>query len=215
MKTPLILSAFGLAASISLSQAVILPFADRGSFNAAVDADASLTKTIQGWDSLAAGTVITILDGVTYSSSSGDALVTGSFLPLSSPHTLGNTTLGFFGGSDGIAFTFATPIHAFGISFNTFATAPGSFLLTTSVGVVGSAYDPFPGFSTGQFAGLISDTPFDTVVVTSPSASAYSLDDLTYASKSTGVPDQGPTLALFALGLTGLACASRKLQATR
>jgi len=215
MKNQLILSALGIVASISMSQAAVTTYGDRISYNAAIDADASLSKTVQGWDSLADGTVLTTLDGVTYAATSGDAVVTHSFLPLSSPSTVGITPIGFFGGSDGITFTFATPILAFGISFNTFATIAGDYMLSTSVGDAGSSYDPFPGFGTGQFAGLISDTPFDTVTVSSPGGVAYTLDDMIYATGPTGVPDQSPTLALLALGVAGLACASRKLQAAR
>lgn len=206
------LSALGIAASISLSQAAITTYGDRISYNAAIDADASLSKTVQGWDGLAHGTVLTTLDGVTYAATSGDVIVTHSFLPLSSPNAVGITPLEFFTGGDGITFTFATPIYAFGISFNTFATIAGSYMLSTSVGDAGSSYDPFPGFGTGQFAGLISDTLFDTVTVSSPGGLPYTLDDLTYAT-GPAVPDQSPTLALLALGVAGLACASRKLQA--
>ncbi len=215
MKNQLILSALGIAASISLSQAAVTTYGDRTSFNAAVDADASLTKTIQNYDGIADGTTLPTLDGITYTPTTGTAVVTHDFLSLSSPATLGTTPDEFFGSLDGITFTFPTPIYAFGISFNTFATVAGAYTLSTSVGDAGSAFDPFPGTGTGQFAGLISDIPFDTVTLSSSGDNAYTLDDLTYATGPTGVPDQSPTLALLALSVAGLACASRKLQAAR
>src|SRR5262249_30602852 len=130
----------------------------------------------------------------------GMAIVTNIALALSPPNTLGRTPI-FFDAGDSISFSFDTPILAFGISFNTFATAPGAYLVTTNLGdVAPSSFDPFPGATPGQFAGLVSDTPFTSVVVSSPGGFSFTLHDMTYA---TVVPEPA-SLTLLGLGTLGL-----------
>jgi hypothetical protein len=199
MRTTLIGSTLGLTLLIGVSrpaEAVVITYGSRAAFGAAVPG-----AVVENWDGYAAGTVIldgTSLAGITYSTTAGDSIVTSTFPPLSPPNGLGGTSVGFFTAGDTVTFSFATPIYAFGISINTFATAPGAYLLTTSAGLALSAYDPFPGFSTGQFAGLVSDTGFTSVTISAPGGFAYTVDDLNYA-----VPEPS-TLLLLGLGLAGL-----------
>lgn len=190
------------------AQAAIISFTNRVSFNAVLDAESSL-KRVENWDSFAEGAVFpnnTTVNGITYFSSVETAIVTNNFLPLSSPNTLGRTPLEFFTSTDSITFGFDTPINAFGISFNTFATALGAYKITTSLGDVAlSAFNPFPGFLTGQFAGLISDTPFTEATISVLNAGnepnlSFTLDDLTFVS--TSVPEPSTTLGISILGLT-------------
>ena len=135
-----------------------------------MDANSALVRTDQAFDAIPANTIIpngAELDGVIYNSSVGLSIVTASFLSLSPPNTLGRTTLDFFDPSDLLMLTFTTPSLSFGISFNTFATDAGAFTVTTNLGDVASSFfDPFPGQTTGQFAGFTSDTLFTSVTIT-------------------------------------------------
>lgn len=152
---------------------------------------------VEGWDLYAADYVIangSTLNGITYNFSSGDGRVDNTYLPISSPNGLGKVATNggpnFFvggGGGDVIGFGFSQPIYAFGISINTYEDQAGAYQFAaysggSLVGFALSGYDPFPGTTTGQFVGLISDTPFDFVGFTSTSALGYTLDDMTYVA---------------------------------
>ncbi len=171
--------------------------------------------TIQNFDSLNAGDLITTLDGVTYSpGDGGTALVTNSFTPLSPPNGLGDSTVGYF--TTSVTFTFASLINAFGISINTFDHSTGGYLLTTNTGSVALSYfDPFPVFQNGQFVGtstdgefvgLTTNSPFTSITLSNPGSFSYTLDDLTYRSVSGTVPEPGALRSLF-LGLMMLIAA--------
>ena len=178
----------------ALVEGAIITYSSRADFAASVSGE-----VVEGWDTLANGTVIGTLNGVSYDPSGGDALVTNAFLPLSSPNALGDTTGGFFAGAETMTFTFSSPITAFGISFNTFATAIGAYTATTNLGdVAQSVFDPFPGSTTGQFVGFSSDTPFTSVVLTNVTGTSYTLDDLNYVT-ATRSPEPA-TLLLLGLG---------------
>lgn len=192
-----------------------IPYTDRVSFGAAVAALGPVTET---WDDNATDTVIPdrgTLDGITYDFSGGEGLVTDNSLPLSFPNGLGKVDPGFFVGGESLTFSFASPIVAFGININTFATAPGSYgIMTDLLDAALSGFDPFPGFGTGQFVGLTLDTPFTSVTFANPSDFTYTLDDLTYASAS-AVPEPA-TLVLLGSGLFGMAaCVRRRRRSTR
>ncbi|MGQ0792885.1 MAG: PEP-CTERM sorting domain-containing protein [Deltaproteobacteria bacterium] len=203
------LSALLIALSFAgRAEAVIVTFMDRASFAAAVPG-----ATVENYDGVAAGTVIpdgNSFNGVTYNSSAGDALVTASFLPLSSPNGLGDTTVGFFLSADTITFTFPTLISAFGISVNTFAVATGDHTATTDLGdVVDSFFDPFPGFGTGQFIGFTSTIPFSSVTIAAPGGSAYTLDDLNFLAAA----PEPATLLLLGSGLAAVGLFGRRKRA--
>jgi hypothetical protein len=162
--------------------------------------------TVQTFDTVAAPFVIpngTNFQGVVYTSSDGNPLITNLFLALSPPNTLGEDVNGFFLPTDVLTLTFPTPITAFGISFNTFATDMGAYTLTTNAGsVIPSFFDPFPGAATGQFAGFSTDTPFTTVTVLAPGGLSYTADNVTYAVA--GVVPEPSAFALLGLGTAGL-----------
>jgi PEP-CTERM motif len=84
---------------------------------------------------------------------------------------------------------------------------PGKLKLIVSAGekkpsLTLSFFDPFPGVSTGQFVGFISDTPFSAVTLAAPGGFTYTLDDLNFVPVA--VP--GPaTLILVGAGVAGAA----------
>jgi hypothetical protein len=174
---------------------------DRAAFQTAV---AGGTITGQNFDSIANGTILTTpLGGVTFGASQGDPIVTNAFLPSTSPNGLGSTSLEAFGADELATFTFANPITAFAIDVNTFASTNGAYTATLNTGdVVLSLFEAFPGFTTGQFIGFVSDTPFSNVMIASTSGFAYTLDTLQFGNAAGLTPVPIPAaLPLFAAGL--------------
>ena len=115
---------------------------------------------------------------------------------------------------DTFTFGFPQPIRAFGVTFSsTFAVQNGDYLLTTDRGdVVPSFFDPlFSGFPLGQFAGFISDEPFNSVRVSSTANALYGMDDIVFARS---VPEPS-SLVLLSFGLFGLGAGTRRLRANR
>jgi hypothetical protein len=186
--------------------AAIIPFPSRAAFGLGVTGE-----IVETWDDNAAGTVIPdggTLDGITYTTPGPDAQVTDLFQSLSFPNTLGDVADGFFAPLETITFGFPAGALAFGISINTSATGGGAYRATTDLGDVAlSFFDPFPGVSTGQFVGFLSDTPFTQVTLAAPGGFSYTLDDLNFvpvAVPPVAVP--GPaTLTLVGAGLAGAA----------
>jgi hypothetical protein len=190
------------------ANAAIITFPNRAAFDLGVTGE-----IVETWEDNAVGTVIPdggILDGIIYSTPGPDATVGNLFLPLSPPNSLGDVSDGFFSPGETISFSFPGPIIAFGISINTLAQGAGAYSATNDLGdVVLSSFDHFPGFSTGQFVGFISDTPFSAVTIASPGdfTNGYTLDDLNFVPVA--VP--GPaTLILVGAGLAGVGAASWK-----
>jgi hypothetical protein len=189
------------------AQADILPIANRDAFIAAFP-----SATIEGWDTnpFDNGYVIPNGDsvhGITYSVSTpptalyhGQAEVVYASKVSTEPNGLGQSLEGYFYPEDTITFSFSDPIRAFGIDINTFATADGTFMATTSAGYVLSVFDPFPGTNTGQFVGFSSDSDISFVTIgRNPSTEGYSytLDTMRYVPLPT-------SLLLLGSGLAGL-----------
>lgn len=102
-----------------------------------------------------------------------------------------------------MTFSFGTGLSAFGIDIDTSATT-GAYSATTNLGdIIASVSDPFPGFSTGNFVGFSSDTPFTSVTISANTGFTYTLDTLR------AVPEPG-TLALAAFALLAAAGWSRR-----
>ena len=213
--TSILIAMLALAATLIPRSAHADPivFQDRVVFAQALGSDPSVVKTVEGWDTYPAGTIFadgSTVNGITYNvSSSGDALIVSTGISLSPPNNLFMTdcpmasACSFRPLVDTFTFGFPQPIRAFGITFSsTFAVNNGDYLLTTDRGdVIPSYFDPvFPGFSLGQFAGFISDEPFNSVTVSSTVNALYGMDDLVFARS---VPEPS-SLVLLSLGLFGL-----------
>jgi hypothetical protein len=195
------------------ANAAIITFPNRAAFDLGVTGE-----IVETWEDNAVGTVIPdggILDGIIYSTPGPDAAVGNLFLPLSPPNSLGDVSDGFFSPGETISFSFPGSILAFGISINTFAEGTGVFSATNDLGDVAlSFFDPFPGSSTGQFVGFISDTPFSAVTIAAPGGFTYTLDDLNFVPVAVAVP--GPaTLILVGAGLAGVGAASASWKRSR
>jgi hypothetical protein len=163
---------------------------------------------IENWDAFVSGTLLangSTVNGITYNSSSGNALVTDAFLSSTFPNGLGETTNGFFLATDAITFSFVSPLTSFGIDINTFANGFCNYTAMTNLGDVScSLYDPFPGSGTGQFLGFRSTVPFDAVTIHSNFGGFdYTLDTLRYVAAAQPVSEP-ETLGLFITALIGV-----------
>ncbi len=195
---------------VSTAPAAIVTYTNRAAFDAAF-----ANANRENWDGFANGTVIpngTTVNGITYNSSFGDALVTNQFAATTNPNTLGQSADGFFFPEDAMTFTFSRPLSAFGIDINTFATDNGAYTATTNNGdVISSFFDPFPGFGTGQFIGFFSTVPFTSVTITASdpvNGVSFTLDTL----RAQVVPEPA-TLAVFGLMAAGAFGVRRRLKA--
>ncbi|MEO5960039.1 MAG: VPDSG-CTERM sorting domain-containing protein, partial [Opitutaceae bacterium] len=206
-RLPLVLS---MLLAAHWGHAAATAFASRTAFDTTFSA-----ALIENWDSYPAGTTVangSALNGITYNSSAGVAIVTSAFLPSTAPNALGRTPTGFFFPTDTITFTFGTPILAFGIDISTAETSGAVFQLTTNTGeVTNSVFDPFPGFRFGQFAGFSSNVAFTSVTVSSSSvAFGHALDTLRYVP-SQAVPDGAATSILLGFAIFVLLALRRRL----
>lgn len=167
---------------------------------------------VENWDGFPTGTIFpngSTINGITYTTTPGSALVTSDFLASTFPNTLGETPTGFFDPSDTITFTFSNLLAAFGIDISTAAMTDGAYTATTNGGdVIPSVFDPFP--DTGQFVGFSTDTAFNSVTIGATTAVfGYTVDTLREVAAAREAPEPA-TFALLgaavaAMGLVGRA----------
>ena len=209
-----------------LPAATIVEF-NRATFQTAL---ASATLSGQNFDSLSVGDITTV-NGVTYTPSGGTAVVTSSFLTTTSPNGLGSTSNGFFGPAETLTLMFASPITAFALDINTFATNSGDYQAAVNDGansVIPSVFDVFPNTETGEFIGFTDSSSFTQVVISgvndpgtgggncSGGLCSYTVDTLVYGDASAvvavgggGVPEPS-TFGLLGLGLATAGLLARR-----
>jgi hypothetical protein len=146
------------------------------------------------------------------------AVVLGQKLPTTFPNSLGRTedfSSDFRGIGDAITFQFDSPLIAFGIDINTFLTLNGGFTATTGTGeVAASVFDPFPiagstGQFTGQFLGLSTTVPFQTVTISASTSLPFDLDTLRAVSAVSATPEPA-SLCLLGTGIVSTLVARRR-----
>jgi hypothetical protein len=213
MRAVTVLFALTSAGCSQLAAASTITEFSRTAFQAALSSD---NLSGQDFDSLPLGTIATV-NGVTYTASMGDAIVTNSFLTTTSPNGLGSTSFGFFGPNETLTITFSSAITAFALDINTFATNSGDYAATVNDGsdsVVRSLLDVFPNQETGQFIGFTDSSPFTSVIISPVSDSGtgggrcgdsptcpYTVDTLVYGDAAALVPEP----SVWAMMLTGFA----------
>jgi hypothetical protein len=108
-------------------------------------------------------------------------------------------------GVDSLLITFASPVTAFGALFGQFSTQTLSVTLSTgdSTSVVAAALPDL------AFFGLVSDTPFSSLVLTGPAIDVYNLDDVQFGRTPTPVPEPA-SIALAAFGLAAATLRRRR-----
>ncbi len=228
-----LLALVGACALSSAAHADTINQYTRAAFQTAL---ASSALSGQNFDSLPTGTITTV-NGVTYTPSSGTALVTNGFLTTTSPNGLGSTSFGFFGPNDALTISFNAPITAFALDINTFASNPGDYMVTINNGsgiTLKSLFDVFPATATGQFIGFtdsVSFTSLTLAAVNDPGTGngfcggqpkcPYTVDTLVYGDRAAlpgggnGVTPEPSSLTLLGTGIVGLAGLLRRRIATR
>jgi hypothetical protein len=123
---------------------------------------------------------------------------------------LRSSGINFFIGGESITFTFDIPVNAFGLIVNIFESATDVISLSGNglTAVTGSGpYDS----DTFYFLGLTSDIAFNTATlsVSNLAVSGYNVDSLRFGTAAAAVDEPG-MMALFGLGLMGLALRTRR-----
>jgi hypothetical protein len=195
-----------LLCTVQPAAAIPIVFPNRAAFDATVP-----DHVVENWDAFLDGTIFpngTTIDGITYTSSAGDALVTSMFLTTTPPNGLGQSALGFFAGTNTMSFAFDVALDAFAIDVNTFSSAPGAYTATTNTGeVIPSVFAPFPASGTGQFIGFSSSSPFTSVTIAAPGNVSYTLDTLRFSP----IPEPASMLLVGA----GLGLVIRRYRSSR
>jgi len=220
-----VLASLIVVSGLQLAPAANIVEFNRNTFQTAL-ASASLSG--QNFDALPVGNITTV-NGVTYTPSAGTAVVTSAFLTTTSPNGLGSTSLGFFGPDETLTILFSSPITAFALDINTFATNSGDYQAAVNDGsnsVIPSVLDVFPNFETGQFIGFTDSSPFTQVVISgvvdagtggadcSDGLCSYTVDTLAYGDAAAvegvgGVPEPS-TFGLLSLGFAAAGLLARR-----
>ena len=112
-----------------------------------------------------------------------------------------------------LTFTFSTPITYFGVDA-VVSNGNVNLVFTTSNGMLAVGT---PGFLTppAQFRAIEDATPFTTVTLSTGLTGAFAIDNLTFVTAASTVPEPG-TWAMLGTGLLGVAgVAARRKRGTR
>jgi hypothetical protein len=184
-------------------------------------AASGISLTTENYGSGTAGQLIAnggLFDGLTYTTTPGPiGTLTGSIISDQfnsfSGLSLGGSQSGgeqYFFGGDSVTISFASPVTAFGAFFNVNPNS-GTYALSSAVGGIATDSSVFDT-ATFVFDGLISDTAFSSVTLSSTDSSSgsFNIPELLFGSRAvTGVPEP-LSLSLFAAGLAGAGALRRR-----
>lgn len=200
------------------AEATVTTYTSSTAFGAAA---AGITLTTENYGSGTAGQTIAsggTFDGLTYSFAAGPGgtltggIISNQFNSFSGLSLGGNQSGGtqFFFGGDSVTIAFSSPVNAFGAFFNVNANS-GNYLADSAAGTAttgSAAYDT----STFVFAGLISDTAFSSITLSSSDTvlGSYNVPEIEFGASPAATVPEPLTLSLFGAGVLGLATARRR-----
>jgi PEP-CTERM motif len=195
----------------SQALAAVRTFNDPAAFQTAL---AGKTPTVQGFETLPLGTVITsgdIFDGVQYTfldQPATNGRVFNAFNRIGTRSLEADNQFGFFFPGQRISINFLSPVIAVGGFFNVAPSLGDSvslFLVQNGfINVLGGGASDSPDTNGLYFLGLISDTSFTNVFfgATLQAASGFNFDNLTYVNAAIPEPASWLTMVL-GFGLVG------------
>lgn len=188
----------------------LVTYADFSSWSAAVPGYNSLaipdpaSGNDPGYDYLGSGTASVSYGGVLFATNL--ALGNGDFYNIGPTYVGSNSLISVLSSqqqSVGVAnflITLAAPVQAFALNFDTFFGTDVKFTLsngeTLTLPSVGNAYD------LKSFFGVTDDTPFKTILLTSPDQ-ALNLNALNFGAAVSPVPEPA-TWVMLLLGFVGI-----------
>jgi len=216
MKLASMIAAVALAAaSAGAADAAVTTYTSSAAFNAAL---ASFTPTVENFSSGSAGQTIASggsFNGNTYTTSGNPSLdgtiITNQFNSFTGLSLGGNQSgsAQFFFSGDHVTVTFAAPVFAVGAFFNVNADS-GNFGVTVG-GDTASADSATYDTSTFVFAGLVSDTSFNSATFFSSDGGAgtasFNIPEI--ISVAAGVPEPA-SWAMMLMGFGGLGAVLRR-----
>jgi hypothetical protein len=205
MRRLFVLALSAILGSASIAGATSITYSDRSAWTAALSASPNIV-TFEGWgpDSVPAGYTSVTIDGVQF-----DApqiyLIDPSW-PTDAPYHTSDYLSWQQGLAVGGTLTITLPslVNAFGLDFGTFGTAQGALSMQFGDGT--DSYTLNGNQFAYTFFGIVSDTAFNTVTLSSPSTYP-TIDNVSYGGGPTSpapVPEPA-SLMLFGSGLFALA----------
>jgi hypothetical protein len=205
-----------------LSLCFLSPASNNAALTPISPADFPASAVVLDFSGLADGTEANglVLGGVLFQVTKNGVPTDGIVIVDGGPGTTGNITPPNLvsvpdAAIDGVAVVISLPNlmtqFGYGYAIRVEDTIPGATAISlfagqTLIGNIPFTGTPDPQFA-GGFAGVASDSPFDRAVITFSDASdAFALDNVTFASGASGVPEPGSTVILLPIGLCVLFC---------
>jgi hypothetical protein len=203
------------------ANAGLVSYSDLASWSAAIPGYTSLaipdpaSGPAPGYDDFGSGTASVSYGGVLFETSI--ALGNGGFYNVGPTFSGSNGLLPVLSsqqqdvGVANILITLAAPVKAFALNFDTFFASDVTFTLSNgemlTLGSAGNAYD------LGSFFGVVDDTPFKTILLTSTDP-ALNINALNFGAAVSAIPEPA-TWMLLLLGFVGIGLLGARLPARR